>query len=386
MSLKNNHYRYNSRRLTKTKLLVLGALLFSLGVGTSVTATYAWYSLREFAAVNNLNLQIDALSEKAYLKLYLDKDGEQIHKEDGYTKEDLGIKDKDGKDRELTDVSGMFQDKWLNDETDMSNAVPELRTSYRTAFGINVTDPGVANTNEETGKDFYVQNVFYLEAGMDCHIYLAEDSDISANQEQNEIVARTKGKSLDKLNQVAHTVRTSFFTDEGYVVAQPDENDYETYYGGILDLNKDGSYDNRDDKEILYGEYSGEVPYRSEPKSYDPVDEKDITTFVSNHKDGVTQVDLDNKDFIKKENAKRIKDITYINIDSHKEEYDSGARSLAQDVILNKNAEPLCSVHKGEKKRIVVSVYVEGWDRYMTDDIASACFDINISFTALFDI
>ena len=365
---------------------MLGALLFSLGVGTSVTATYAWYTLREFSSVNNLNLQIDAMSEDAYLKLYLDKDGEQIHKEDGYTKEDLGIKDEDGNERELTDVSGMYQEKWLNEETDMQNAIPELRTSYRTAFGVNTKDSGPANRSK-TGKDFYVQNVFYLEAGMDCHIYLAEDSDISANQEQNEIVARTKGKNLDKLNQVAHTVRTSFFTDEGYVVAQPDDNDYETYYGGILDLNKDGTYDNKDNKEILYGEFDGEVPYRSEPKEFTPVEEKDITTFISNHGDGITQVDIEKaNEQIKKENAKKIKDVTYINTSSHKEEYDNGTRSMVQDVILNKKATPLCSVHKGEKKRIVVSVYVEGWDRYMTDDIASACFDINISFTALFDI
>ena len=101
MSLKNkNKNNYIPKRLTKTKLLVLGSLLFSLGIGTGVTATYAWYSLKEISSIQNLNLSIDAKKD-TFLKLHLETDEGLIHKEEGYTKKDLGIEGK-----ELTDVSG----------------------------------------------------------------------------------------------------------------------------------------------------------------------------------------------------------------------------------------------------------------------------------------
>ena len=47
------------------------------------------------------------------------------------------------------------------------------------------------------------------------------------------------------------------------------------------------------------------------------------------------------------------------------------------------NKKPLCTVKKGIDKRIVVSCYIEGWDKDMTDQIANATFEINIAFTAL---
>lgn len=71
MSLKNkNKNNYIPKRLTKTKLLVLGSLLFSLGIGTGVTATYAWYSLKEISSIQNLNLSIDAKKD-TFLKLQI---------------------------------------------------------------------------------------------------------------------------------------------------------------------------------------------------------------------------------------------------------------------------------------------------------------------------
>ena len=371
MSLKNkNKNNYIPKRLTKTKLLVLGSLLFSLGIGTGVTATYAWYSLKEISSIQNLNLSIDAKKD-TFLKLHLETDEGLIHKEEGYTKKDLGIEGK-----ELTDVSGMFQSTWLNENTDAKTAKPVLRTSYRTALG-NYKDPG-----ETTEKDVFVQNVFYFEAGMDCTVYLSSDSYISANQEENLKVAELKHKDVDKLNNVAHSVRTSFYTEDNYIVTQPNENNYETLYGGVLDLNVDGYYDyqqdeNGNEKETLYGEYTGSPSYNGVGDANAPYSGDDASTFKSSHKQGVQKVDASSVD-IKKENAKRMEEVSYIVTDPSKETYVS-------DLMKNQNATPLCKVRRGELKRIVVSVYVEGWDKYMTDDIASACFDINISFTALFN-
>ena len=68
MSKGLNSHPYK-RRLTKGKLLTLGALLFSFGVATSAVATSAFYSLLEIATVGNLNLEIDMTD--AWLRLGL---------------------------------------------------------------------------------------------------------------------------------------------------------------------------------------------------------------------------------------------------------------------------------------------------------------------------
>ena len=59
--------------------------------------------------------------------------------------------------------------------------------------------------------------------------------------------------------------------------------------------------------------------------------------------------------------------------------------SLRLDDDLAKSVRPICHVHAGEMKRLVVTVYVEGWDKHMTDDINYAAFYISLSFLAVFD-
>ena len=234
---KNREYK----KLTKGKFLALGGLLFTLGIITSVTSTYAWYTIREQFTVDNLNISID-MADKAYLKLYLNPDKENIvdtsksvdelinnhqllYSETGYTKEELGIKDP------LTDVSGMFESDWLNSGTNMKSALPKLHSNYQGKFG-NYKNPGYC-----TDKDVYVQNVFYLESGFDCSVYLDPSSFVRANVEENEKSARIHSREVEELNDVVHTVRVSFFTDEGYIIANPGESNV-TYYGSHTNINR----------------------------------------------------------------------------------------------------------------------------------------------------
>ena len=117
----------NSRVKTKAKLLVLGALLFSLGVATSAVATSAWYSLRNIGLVSNLNLQIN-LNGNDWLMLELDPgNGEELVQsgENGFTREQLGISDSTS----LTDISGMFESTWRN-----TSDIPLFHTRYSLGY------------------------------------------------------------------------------------------------------------------------------------------------------------------------------------------------------------------------------------------------------------
>ena len=343
-----------THRLTKGKLLTIGAVLFAMGVATSTVATRAWYALIEIAAVGNLNLQIDM--SDAWLRLGLVKeDGSVVFNNDGFTQEELGIEN-----AVLTDVSGMYEDEWLYG-ADLSTAYPKFHTRYKP--GMTTTNPGFEPL--ENKNKTYVQNEFVLEAGMNCEIYLDPSSYIQASTEKNKITADGDSNREKALNEVVHAVRISFLTDEGYMVVNPGES-VETYFGGTLDLNKDGYYDNDGSKEYFFGEYvENQLTYSAGETNETSDEYKDNhNTFIANHKKDVQKANVA-KEFIKKENAYPIRSLKYEQDNQLKDTY------------------PICHVKKGESKRIVVSIYVEGWDLHMTDDIASACFNANITFTGL---
>ena len=351
----------NSRTKTKAKLLTLGALLFSFGVATSAVATSAWYNLLDIAVVSNLNLKIDM--KDAWLKLDLKKNGQIIENDgNGYTKEQLGIEG-----ALLEDVSGMYQDSWLNNGFDFQNDVPRFHSRYR--LGLSKTE--TFYEPEENINKTYVQNEFILSAGMDTDVYLDPDTYIKPNLEANQAKADEKGwdaNRVSKLNEAVHAVRISFLTDEGYHIVKLGERE-DTYYGGVLDLNKDGYYDNDGEKEYMYGEYSGTPSYlpasSADPSQVELDNAKDNhNVFVACHQKGIEQVNVPSMN-IKKENAKKIDSMTFD----------------VNDPL--KATTPICHVQAGETKRIVVSIYVEGWDRDMTDDIDQATFNVNIAFTGL---
>ena len=50
-----------------------------------------------------------------------------------------------------------------------------------------------------------------------------------------------------------------------------------------------------------------------------------------------------------------------------------------------KDVTPITHLEGNVLKRIVVTIYIEGWDKHMTNAIEDSCFDINLSFLALFD-
>ena len=362
----------NSRTKAKAKLLTLGALLFSFGVATSAVATSAWYNLLDIAVVSNLNLTINM--DDAYMRLDLKKGDEIIENTgEGFTFEQLGIT----KDTILTDVSGMYQSNWLNDSFNPQEDFPTFRTRYH--LGTNKKDTGIESV--ENKNKTYVQNEFMLYANKGIDVYLDSSSFIQSNTEANEKIAKENNWSEDRLrglNKVANAVRISILTEDGdyFVIKSGEIEEDDVYFGGRLDLNKDGYYDNDGEKEFLYGEYSEDYDYESkmldglleDPSPEDLEKAKNNhNTFEAYNQKGIKRVDVEDAyKHVEKENALLIKSMTFDINDP-----------------LKLTATKLCHVEAETTKRIVVSIYVEGWDPDMTDDIASASFDVNIAFTGL---
>jgi len=366
MKLFKSHIRRTGlNRHPKAKLLALGGVLFSLGAVTSVTVTYAWYAINVMAQIDNLNVRI--ITKDYWLKMDLENNtGVTIKYEDrldeegnftGFSLDDMDYDRTVG----LNDVSGMYESDWNNSSTNPRTARPQFLKSY----GASAAVPN----KTAVATQGYLQTVLWLYANDNCEIYLTPDSGIVPNEEKNAETAREKGRDIDKLREVTNAVRLSFYSEDGYVIAKTGDSK-QTYYGGVLDMNGDGYYDSYDGKEVLYGEYNTEAltdDYYVDPTSHEkPYEGGD--TFTANHNPDVKQVVYDKDDAklaIKKENSVKIDTLRYDETNPYK-------------VV-----EPICKLKEGERKRVVFSVYCEGWDEYMTDAIESAAFNINLGFIAL---
>ena len=131
--------------------------------------------------------------------------------------------------------------------------------------------------------------------------------------------------------------------------------------GGILDLDLDGYYDYNEytNKELVYGEYEGEYGYQSNPTSNgsDGVPTESITSFHSNHKNGVYAVD---------ENTLVPKTVSYYGL----------SRLTSREFPVALTNQDYDGFSYGE-----FLIYLEGWDKHVIDQEQESCFNLNLSFT-----
>lgn len=359
---------YKRRKLTrKVKLLLGAASIFALGVATSVTATYAYFSLSEKNSIDNLNVRFSAEENTLELGVWDDSINDVSFSQESYNNKDLGMEE-----TKLTDVSGMYESTWLNDSVPLETRksrdfVPTFRGPYRGTLSVN-------DTRVATGG--YIQHEFFLRSSNPCSIYLSSSSKVVPNDTNNTKTSNESGVLKEDLDEVVNASRISFYTYDSYTVLKPylekdKDKPYETKFGGIMDLNGDGYYDSRDGKELLYGEYetdsTHQVAYKSHNESPKEIARKNV--FNANHKEGIDIVDFENTTVdIKKE-----KTITFDDMIIKEDEPDM-------------DVSPITTLKKDEIKRIIVSIYLEGWDRNMTSSLYMASFDVNISFAALFNL
>ena len=353
--MNKTHYskHYRKKGLSTRKLFALASVTFASAIAVSATSTYAWYAITEKFHIVGLKMTID--HDNLTFRLGK-KDGGVIHYQED---EPYSLKDFGYEDPTLGNISNMFHDEYPSSYDPTFN--PYFYTGYRP--GGPVTKTTVTDDRFEGG---FVQLEFFLEVSQDALIYLTPSSKATPAREANAETAREKGLNADDLDRVTEASRISFYSEYGYVVAELGETHEQVDYAGELDLFGDGYFDaDSSGKETLFGQYSGTPSYG------EPLQEDEHVPF------GVKQ------------------DIFHAAHKAGNRKINAGSYTAKQEIAHPLSyyafedgyggAHPVAVAKAGKENRLVVSVYLEGWDHDMTSSLIYASFGFDLGFIAVFD-
>jgi hypothetical protein len=348
--------------------------LFSLIVSTLVTTTVAWFKVADTLIASNI--AIDFVKDEGF-DIGLTKDG----KTDYYNQVDTTLLTQYYSDFDPTtpflDVSSMFQDQWLNDKTVFADAKPVLHNNYLVSSNPTVSPVAI------TG---YLQLEFLIHSDKAMTVYLSRDTSLLANTSANEKVAATKGLNADNLNKIQDCLRISLYTEKGFFILEPNvDTPSNTALAGRINTNVAGSpyYDlDSTNHEVLYGDYGPTDSSKPVTLKYDEASRAAVPSEenLSWWNSGTNPAAVDGGLDIAASESEGNLSI------SHQKTYTLKQLGLEQTSSTTTNGAPaLMDLKAGEDKRIVVTVWMEGWDKDMVDGVGSAVFDLNLAFTGLYD-
>lgn len=355
--------------MSNHKLFLVGLLSFALTLSASVTSTLAWFAVSDSGKVKFMNFNI---TESHALKIGLkDSDGE-IHYYDSLNDSILhDYYPSYHAGSALADTSSMYQDLWLNENTDYETALPVLRAAY--------SQNGNYHSSEVATSGFF-QFEFYFLADSDMYLFLDyEDTSAKALHEENlKTASSSSDVTVDELDNVVNATRVSFFSKDGFYIYEPNQlHSSNTVFGGILDATtKDGFYDYSSSKEIVYGEYDDEdkIIYDSplEEDSELDIPRARATCFNAKHKAGVERFNynksVENGLSFKKEKTYTLEQLS---LKDSQGSYDPSSTY------------PLARLKEDVTTRVVVTIYLEGWDLDVTEAIGNGAFTLNLGFVGL---
>ena len=354
MKKSSYHKQYRNSGLSTRKLFLIALSTFASAIAVSATSTYAWYAITEKFHIAGLQMTID--HDGYYLKLGRKVDGEiQWQGEEPYSLRDFGYENP-----RLGNISNMFHDEYPSsyDETFLPYFYKGYVPGDRDTTKSKVSD-------DPYGGD-YVQMEFFLEVPEDALIYLTPTSQASPAVEANAETAQKKGLNADDLDKVCEASRISFYSEYGYVVAELGDNHEDVVYAGELDLVGDGYYDvNSSGEEIVFGQYVGTPSYgEALPADEDLPEGVKQDIFHAKHKEGTRKADPS----------------SYVGKDEI-------AHPLSYYALEDGygNGHPVAVAKANQINRLVVSVYLEGWDHDMTNSLIFASFGFELGFVAVFE-
>lgn len=251
---------------------------------------------------------------------------------------------------EFTPVSSMYSNLFLENKSEF----PVFRDRYE---GVTNLDPS-SYKESKVASSGYFSIELYLRSDYDIYVTLSEESYIKEDEETNESKAKnllyrysgyTESEIFNNLNNIKKSMRIGLYDslNAKNTIIDPFKDSLTPLFG-ILDVDNDRYYDSFIDKndfkvkELLYGEYENEenivYSYNSSEIRI-PVNE--LNAFSAFHKEDSYIVDLEaslNNGLIGKyEDSVSLNEV-----------------SDDQTFILLNHDEP---------KRIVLSLYIEGWDK-----------------------
>lgn len=335
--------------MNKRRLVIGGlGLITALGI-SSLSMSLAWYSSGTRLMVSSVDISFIGAKN---IKLGVSPDGEF----------------KEALDKELNQidnyypVSSMFSSRWM----DNKESLPKFRNSYKS---VDLNDKSTyQESTEATGG--YFQQELYLYSDFNVWVTLDKEMvtftpDIEKNKERAQRMKNTSSESYEEilrdLNSVTDALRFSILNPQedeyNYYIIDP-YKEKDTYLCGPLDNSQDGYYDHINGQEIIYGEYDEEeeIIY-DEPRSEDSHVDGRRTVFNASHKKGIKPF---NEDQLHDNKMK-----------AHIE--DSLAKNEIEDNLEIK-------LEAQEPKKIVVSLYLEGWDTQNVDYSAFGSFNASLGF------
>ena len=340
----------NKKRVIVTVLAL--DIAFLIG-GVSLTA--AWYGSGSHLRVTNIEISLRTPEE---LKIGVNDHDlvTELTTANGLTKVE-----------QYSPVSSMFSASWLDEK----KTLPEFRSEYTTA---NINFPTTYKDSSRATSGFFRQEL-YLYCDMNVYVTLDKDSlifkeDNEKNLEKAEQYVldhpgANKDEVLANLNSVKDSLRLSILDPNednyNYYIVDPYKNS-DTYLCGALDVNNDSYFDpyfaNNDSYEFIYGEYSNE-----DKVIYDPISVAD------------TEIVGTRSIF----NAKTKANTHHFNLE---ESINNGftpaiENSLGLNEVENGITIPL---YAKTPRKIVVSMYLEGWDKDNIDLASNGSFISSFQF------
>ena len=353
--------------------IIIAAIISTVALSaTGISLSLAWYASSDRLLVNTIDID---LRTDAHLLISTSPEKETF--KESLTQKELN------EVKEFIPTSSMNQSSWMNDKS-------EVPLFYDTSS--DIAPMGIPQL-QVSDKGFYQQKLYLLS---DINYYVTIDveqsflrSDEAANTLRaqalaGEISELSQDEILEKLNKLENSMRISILVTNPehyayYIIDPHKEEDDVTYYAGRLDNNGDGYFDtypeatDQPEKEIIYGEIENrnEIKY-DDPKSDVLEPNPDYDPF-QNHFFGNSFVGKS------KQNA-----YTY----NEKDSLDAGVKykeepSIALEDLAKDDNPLLIPCYNGVVTEIVLSIYLEGWDKDCYNSTMGASFEIALSFKLL---
>ena len=370
------------------KRIVLTALVGTVALAAiSVSITLAWYGSSNRLNINYLDVE---MTGENHLKMSLTgEEGSYVEK-----LTDAELKNPNN-DYRFEPVSSMFKNNWMSEQKDM----PIFYDS---------SDPLTPSSGtpdlHEANKGFFSKKIYLLS---DLNFYATLDgvkSFFKNNEDSNFLRAQTLYNSyknepgfnfsIDQLkgnlDDLEKCLRVSILVNNPnyyrYYIIDPNKDDGEvTTFGGRLDNDGDGYYDTYDhvemvnnqmvheEKETIYGEVldRSKIVYNN-PLHDSSVDDTTTpeTSFFGNSFNGISKETVYTYD----EQASMANGLEFAKEES----------VTFQDIVdSGVNTNILIPCYANVATEIVVSIYLEGWDKQCVNATMGASFEGNLSFKLL---
>ena len=354
--------------MNKKRLAIAGIVLSSALLVVSTAFTVAWYDGSSHLGLSDINISFSSKSE-----VVISTDNEHF-------KDRLGQSDLNEVHR-FAPITSAFSnvEDWLTKKevkpTFLNSYYPKPKRQLMTSeYDLTVASSG------------YLSQDLYFLSSTEATITLdKEETFIQANHEKNVAQAKELKKnnqeysSLDeeeivrRLDSVTNSLRLSILVlnDTGseinpeeykYTIIDP-HKDGVTRFGGLLDGDGNGFYDSYNGKEVLFGQCESTDSlddHYQEASANDKLVENG-NVFNAGTQAGVRHLDV--------EAAINAGDLTIA---------EENSISLS-DVEENFKF----SIHSDVSKKIVLSLYQEGWDKDNTDFARYSHFNMNLSWKML---